>query len=80
MEKGYGTHHRPAFRDSIHVEAYCVSLLGGIQPGRLRSNLIDALRDGPSHDGLIQRFQLLVWPRRSKESAQWVWMGVRLLT
>jgi putative DNA primase/helicase len=37
-------------------------MLGGIQPGRLRSYLVDALEDGPSNDGLIQRFQLLVWP------------------
>jgi putative DNA primase/helicase len=28
----------------------------------LRSYLVDALKDGPSNDGLIQRFQLLVWP------------------
>lgn len=39
-----------------------MSLLGGIQPGRLRSYLADALADGPSNDGLMQRFQLLVWP------------------
>jgi putative DNA primase/helicase len=39
-----------------------MSMLGGIQPGRLRSYLVDALEDGPSNDGLIQRFQLLVWP------------------
>ncbi len=39
-----------------------MSMLGGIQPGRLRSYLADALHDGPSNDGLIQRFQLLVWP------------------
>ena len=37
-------------------------MLGGIQPGRLRSYLVDALEDGPSNDGLIQRFQVLVWP------------------
>ncbi len=35
---------------------------GGIQPSRLRSYLAEALADGPSNDGLIQRFQLLVWP------------------
>jgi putative DNA primase/helicase len=40
-------------------------MLGGIQPGRLRSYLVDALKDGPSNDGLIQRFQLLVWPDKS---------------
>ncbi len=49
-------------RGTIHVEACCMSMLGGIQPARLRSYLVDALKDGPSNDGLIQRFQLLVWP------------------
>jgi len=37
-------------------------MLGGIQPGRLRSYLVDAIQDGPNNDGLIQRFQVLVWP------------------
>ncbi len=49
-------------RGTIHVPHCCMSMLGGIQPGRLRSYLVDALADGPSNDGLIQRFQLLVWP------------------
>ena len=49
-------------RGSIHVNACCVSILGGIQPARLRGYLTDALRDGPANDGLIQRFQLLVYP------------------
>jgi putative DNA primase/helicase len=49
-------------RGTIHVPACCMSMLGGIQPGRLRSYLADALKDGPSNDGLIQRFQLMVWP------------------
>lgn len=49
-------------RGSIHVEGCCMSVLGGIQPSRLRSYLVDALEDGPSNDGLIQRYQLLVWP------------------
>jgi 5S rRNA maturation endonuclease (ribonuclease M5) len=49
-------------RGTIHVPHCCTSMLGGIQPGRLRSYLVDALKDGPSNDGLIQRFQLLVWP------------------
>jgi putative DNA primase/helicase len=49
-------------RGTIHVPACCMSILGGIQPGRLHSYLVDALQDGPSNDGLIQRFQLLVWP------------------
>jgi len=54
-------------RGTIHVEACCMSMLGGIQPGRLRSYLVDALEDGPSNDGLIQRFQLLVWPDTARE-------------
>jgi putative DNA primase/helicase len=49
-------------RGSIHVDACCVSVLGGIQPGRLRGYLADALADGPANDGLLQRFQLLVYP------------------
>jgi len=49
-------------RGTVHVEACCMSMLGGIQPGRLRSYLSEALADGPSNDGLIQRFQVLVWP------------------
>jgi putative DNA primase/helicase len=42
-------------------------MLSGIQPGRLRSYLVDALKDGPSNDGLIRRFQLLVWPDTESE-------------
>jgi hypothetical protein len=54
-------------RGTIHVDACCMSMVGGIQPGRLRFYLADALRDGPSNDGLIQRFQLLVWPETDSE-------------
>jgi hypothetical protein len=49
-------------RGSIRVPNICVSLLGAIQPGRLRSYLSDAIEGGPGDDGLFQRFQLLVWP------------------
>jgi putative DNA primase/helicase len=49
-------------RGSVYVPACCMSIMGGITPGRLRSYLADALEDGPSNDGLIQRFQVLVWP------------------
>jgi putative DNA primase/helicase len=54
-------------RGTIHVANCCVSMLGGITPGRLRSYLVDALQDGPSNDGLIQRFQILVWPDTDPE-------------
>jgi putative DNA primase/helicase len=49
-------------RGTIYVPACCMSMLGGITPGRLRSYLADALQDGPANDGLIQRFQISVWP------------------
>jgi putative DNA primase/helicase len=40
----------------------CLSILGGIQPGRLRSYLSDAIKGGAGDDGLIQRFQIIAWP------------------
>ncbi len=49
-------------RGSIHVPAVCISLLGGIQPSRLRHYLGDVITGGPGDDGLFQRFQILVWP------------------
>jgi putative DNA primase/helicase len=49
-------------RGTIHVPACCMSMIGGIQPSRLRSYLAEALKDGPGNDGLIQRFQVMVWP------------------
>lgn len=54
-------------RGSIHVPAACVSLLGNIQPARLRSYLSDAVSGGPGDDGLFQRFQILVWPDAPRE-------------
>jgi putative DNA primase/helicase len=54
-------------RGTIRVPACCMSMLGGIQPGRLRGYLIEALDDGPANDGLIQRFQVLVWPDTTSE-------------
>lgn len=49
-------------RGTIHVPALCLSILGGIQPGRLRQYLVDAIKGGPGDDGLFQCFHLLVWP------------------
>ena len=49
-------------RGSIHVPNVCVSLLGNIQPSRLRGLLSETLAGGASDDGLLQRFQLMVFP------------------
>jgi Protein of unknown function (DUF3987) len=49
-------------RGTLHVEAACLSLLGGIQPGPLNDYLESTLKGGAGADGLFQRFQLLVYP------------------
>ncbi len=59
-------------RGSVFVPHLCLSLFGGIQPSRLRSLLAEALRGGPANDGLMQRFQLLVWPDPLREQRQYV--------
>jgi hypothetical protein len=49
-------------RGTIDIPAAVVSVLGGIQPGPLRAYVSGAAREGKADDGLIQRFQLTVWP------------------
>jgi putative DNA primase/helicase len=50
---------------NLHIEAVCLSVLGGTQPGRLAEYIGHAVRGGTGDDGLIQRFGLLVWPDTS---------------
>jgi putative DNA primase/helicase len=49
-------------RETVEIDAACVSIFGGIQPGPFSSYLKDALVSGSGDDGLMQRFQLVVWP------------------
>jgi hypothetical protein len=49
-------------RGSLYIPAVCLSFLGGIQPGPLSSYVWEATHGGSGDDGLLQRFQLLVWP------------------
>jgi uncharacterized protein DUF3987 len=49
-------------RGTLHIGAACMSVLGGIQPGPLADYLRAALRGGSGDDGLLQRFQLAVYP------------------
>ena len=49
-------------RGTLHVDALCLSVVGGIQPGRLSSYVRSAIGGEEDADGLMQRFQLLVWP------------------
>lgn len=54
-------------RGTVHIQSVTVSLLGGIQPGPLRQYISSASQGGAGDDGLLQRFQLLVWPDVSNE-------------
>lgn len=49
-------------RGTLDIEAAIVSIIGAIQPGPLQAYLRDAVRGGSADDGLMQRFQLAVWP------------------
>ena len=52
---------------NLHLPRVCLSILGGIQPGRLAEYVRGAMEGGSSDDGLIQRFQLAVWPDSDPE-------------
>ncbi len=54
-------------RGRTHIDAACLSLLGGTQPGRIAEYIRRATGGGASDDGLIQRFGLLVWPDQTGE-------------
>lgn len=49
-------------RGTVHIPRVCLSLVGGIQPGRVQDYVRDAVTGGTSDDGLLQRFGLAVWP------------------
>jgi hypothetical protein len=49
-------------RGSLHIPALCLSILGSIQPGPLSTYVYQATQGEKGDDGLLQRFQLLVWP------------------
>ncbi len=49
-------------RGSIRIPRACVSVLGGIQPGPITNLMREAQRQSRANDGLMQRFQLAVWP------------------
>jgi len=49
-------------RGNTHISGACLSILGTIQPGPLSAYLHQAIRGGTGDDGLMQRFQLSVWP------------------
>jgi len=54
-------------RGLIEAPNICISLLGGIQPDKLKRYLYQAMRG--NNDGLMQRLQLAVWPDEPKDWA-----------
>jgi len=49
-------------RGTIVVPHCCLSALGAITPEKLKSYLAQTGFDSPTADGLMQRFQLAIWP------------------
>ena len=49
-------------RDSITLTRYQLAVFGGFQPDRIKSYVRHAQSGNSKNDGLLQRFQLLVWP------------------
>ena len=57
-------------RGTIHIPSCTLSIVGGIQPLRV-APLVNEAVTGGGGDGLLQRFQLVVWPDENKE---WAWV------
>jgi hypothetical protein len=49
-------------RGTVPIPALTLSILGGIQPGKLRRYTEEAESEGSGADGLLQRVQILIWP------------------
>lgn len=57
-------------RGTIEIESCTLSIIGGIQPSKISLLVRDATR-GIVDDGLIQRFQLAIWP---DDIGSWKWI------
>ncbi len=54
-------------RGTVDIEAVTLSIIGGIQPGVLKPYIAGAINGSVGDDGLLQRFQLLVYPDACKQ-------------
>ncbi len=54
-------------RGTVEIEAACVSIIGAIQPGPFRDYMVGAIAGGAGDDGLVQRFQMAVWPDTGRD-------------
>ena len=55
---------------NITIPKLCLSIFGGIQPGPASELVKDALNNGPNSDGLLQRFQFMVYPDKINEAVR----------
>lgn len=62
LGKTHVARDRQIERGYIYVSSACLSILGGIQPGVIAAFVRSAIDGGQGEDGLLQRFQFLVWP------------------
>ncbi len=53
-------------RGTIFIPNATISIIGGIQPSRIIP-IIQAMHHGINDDGLLQRFQMIVWPDENQE-------------
>jgi putative DNA primase/helicase len=53
-------------RGTIHIEALCLSIFGGIQPAKLEAYM-EKTTSSQGDDGFLERFQLVVFPERRKQ-------------
>ncbi len=49
-------------RGHISLSRFCLSVFGGFQPDRIKAYVQQSQGGSTKNDGLLQRFQLLVWP------------------
>lgn len=54
-------------RGTVGIHRLCFSVMGGLQPSKLREYLRSAVYGGKGDDGLAQRLQMLVYPDISPE-------------
>ncbi len=54
-------------RGTVAVDGLCLSIIGTIQPGKLNKYVDGALAGEFEDDGLLQRFQVVVWPELPKD-------------
>lgn len=45
-----------------HIDAVCIALLGTTQPGKIVEYVGRAISGGGFDDGMVQRFNLMIWP------------------